>query len=120
MRSVFIIDPDKKLRLTMIYPMNVGRNFDEILRVIGALLTADANKVALPANCRPGDEAIIPPNVTGEQAKGMFPYGTTRDLCCTLWTDMRASAGTLEENAAEAARIMNDYRYIRVAHAGFR
>ncbi|WP_295537355.1 metallophosphoesterase [uncultured Thioclava sp.] len=52
--------------------------------------------------------------------KSVIIHGTTRYLCCTLWTDMRMGTGTLEENAAEAARIMNDYRYIRVAHAGFR
>jgi len=52
--------------------------------------------------------------------KSEIIHGATRYLCCTLWTDMRLGAGTLEENAAEAARIMNDYRYIRVAHSGFR
>lgn len=52
--------------------------------------------------------------------KSAIIHGATRYLCCTLWTDMRLGIGTLEENAAEAARIMNDYRYIRVAHSGFR
>lgn len=74
-RSVFIIDSDKKLRLTMTYPMNVGRNFDEILRVIDALQTSDANGVALPADWRPGDLAIIPPSVSDEEAKIKFPQG---------------------------------------------
>ena len=74
-RSVFIIDPDKKIRLTMTYPMSVGRNFDEILRVIDALQTADANKVALPADWRPGSEAIIPPSIPNEKAKDLFPQG---------------------------------------------
>ncbi|MFA8444109.1 peroxiredoxin [Yoonia sp.] len=74
-RSVFIIDSDKKLRLTMTYPMNVGRNFDEILRVIDALKTSDANGVALPADWRPGDLAIIPPSVSDEEAKIKFPQG---------------------------------------------
>jgi len=74
-RSVFIIDPDHKIRLTMTYPMNVGRNFDEILRVIDALQTADANRVALPADWRPGADAIIPPSISNEEAKGLFPQG---------------------------------------------
>ena len=74
-RSVFIIDSDKKLRLTMTYPMSVGRNFDEILRVIDALKTSDANGVALPADWRPGDLAIIPPSVSDDEAKIKFPQG---------------------------------------------
>lgn len=74
-RSVFIIDSDKKLRLTMTYPMNVGRNFDEILRVIDALQTGDEKGVALPADWRPGDRAIIPPTVTDADATTMFPQG---------------------------------------------
>lgn len=74
-RSVFIIDPDKKIRLTLTYPMNVGRNFDEILRVIDALQTADRNSVALPADWRPGGKAIIPPSVPNDQAKDLFPQG---------------------------------------------
>lgn len=74
-RSVFIIDPDKKLRLTMTYPMNVGRNFEEILRVIDALQTSDAEKVALPADWQPGGKAIIPPSIPNEQAKDLFPQG---------------------------------------------
>ena len=74
-RSVFIIDPDKKLRLTMTYPMSVGRNFDEILRTIDALQTSDAKGVALPADWRPGDRAIIPPSVSNADAKMKFPQG---------------------------------------------
>jgi len=74
-RSVFIIDPDKKVRLTMTYPMSVGRNFDEILRVIDALQISDAKKVALPADWRPGDKVIIPPSITNEEAKDIFPQG---------------------------------------------
>ncbi|PCJ74206.1 MAG: peroxidase [Rhodobacteraceae bacterium] len=72
-RSVFIIDPDNKIRLTMTYPMNVGRNFDEILRVIDALQIADEKSVALPANWRPGDAVIIPTSVSTEDAKAKYP-----------------------------------------------
>jgi len=74
-RSVFIIDPDKKVRLTLTYPMNVGRNFDEILRVIDALQFADANKVATPADWRPGGKVIIPLSVTDDMARQRFPQG---------------------------------------------
>jgi len=74
-RSVFIIDPDNKLRLTMTYPMNVGRNFNEILRVIDALQTGDANKIATPADWTPGDKVIIPPSITNSEAKSLFPQG---------------------------------------------
>jgi len=74
-RSVFIIDPNQKLRLTMTYPMNVGRNFDEILRVIDALQLADAKKIATPADWMPGDEVIIPPSITDDLAKDLFPQG---------------------------------------------
>lgn len=74
-RSVFIIDGNKKLRLSMTYPMNVGRNFDEILRVVDALQTSDARGVALPADWRPGDRAIIPPSVSNAEATARFPQG---------------------------------------------
>ena len=74
-RSVFIIDPHKKIRLTMTYPMNVGRNFDEILRVIDALQFADANKIATPADWRPGQKVIIPLSITDDMAKERFPQG---------------------------------------------
>ncbi|MCB1430274.1 MAG: peroxiredoxin [Nitratireductor sp.] len=74
-RSVFIIDPNKKIRLTMTYPMTIGRNFDEILRVIDALQTSDAKKVAMPADWRPGADVIIPLSVSSEEAKAAYPQG---------------------------------------------
>jgi thioredoxin-dependent peroxiredoxin len=74
-RSVFIIDPNKKIRLTMTYPMSVGRNFDEILRVIDALQTGDKHGIATPADWLPGGKVIIPPSVTNEQAREKFPQG---------------------------------------------
>lgn len=74
-RSVFIIDPDKKIRLMMTYPMNVGRNFAEILRVIDALQTGDTHKIATPADWVPGDHVIIPPSVTDADATKAFPQG---------------------------------------------
>ena len=74
-RSVSIIKPKQKLRLTMTYPMNVGRNFDEILRVIDALQLADAKRIATPADWVPGGKVIIPTSITNDQAKEMFPQG---------------------------------------------
>lgn len=74
-RSVFIIDPNQKIRLIMTYPMTVGRNFNEILRVIDALQTTDAQEVACPADWQPGDDVIIRPTVSDEDAKQKFPQG---------------------------------------------
>ena len=74
-RSVFIIDPLKRIRLTMTYPMNVGRNFDEILRVIDALQLADKKQIATPADWQPGDKIIIPPSITNAEAVTLFPQG---------------------------------------------
>lgn len=88
-RSVFIIDPENKIRLMMTYPMNVGRNFDEILRAIDALQFGDKNGVATPADWVPGEEAIIPPSVTDEDAKARFPQGfkTLRPYLRTVQID---------------------------------
>lgn len=71
-RSVFIIGPDKQLKLTMTYPMTVGRNFAEVLRALDALQTSAKNAVATPANWQVGDEIIIPTSVSNEDAKAKF------------------------------------------------
>ena len=74
-RTVFVIDPNKKVRLFMVYPPSTGRNFDEIIRVIDSLQLTDRAKVATPVNWRPGGKAIIPPSISDEQAKALFPQG---------------------------------------------
>jgi alkyl hydroperoxide reductase subunit AhpC len=74
-RSVFIIDPNKKLRLTITYPAPTGRNFNEILRVVDALQLTDREKVATPVNWSDGQDVIILPSVGNDQAKEMFPEG---------------------------------------------
>jgi thioredoxin-dependent peroxiredoxin len=74
-RTVFVIDPNKKVRLMMIYPPSTGRNFDEILRVIDSLQLTDKQKLATPVNWRPGQKAIIVPSVPDEEAKKLFPQG---------------------------------------------
>lgn len=71
-RSVFIIGPDKQLKLNMTYPMTVGRNFAEVLRALDGLQTTTANGVATPANWQVGEDVIIPPTVSDEDAKAKF------------------------------------------------
>ena len=72
MRSVFIIGPDKQLKLSMTYPMNVGRNFSEVLRALDGLQTAATAGVATPANWEVGQDVIIPATVSDEEAKEKF------------------------------------------------
>jgi thioredoxin-dependent peroxiredoxin len=75
-RTVFIIDPSKKVRLMMTYPQSTGRNFDEILRVIDSMQLTDNHKVATPANWKWGDECVILPSITDEKTlKDLFPKG---------------------------------------------
>ena len=76
-RSVFVIDPNKKLRLTLTYPASTGRNFDEILRTVDSLQLTDKFKVATPVNWKHGEDVIIVPSVTNEAAKELFPNGWT-------------------------------------------
>jgi thioredoxin-dependent peroxiredoxin len=71
-RSVFIIDPSNKIRLTLTYPKSVGRNFDEIVRVIDALQATDANPISTPVDWRPGDRIIVAPTISTEDAKAKF------------------------------------------------
>lgn len=74
-RSVFVIDPNKKVRLTITYPPSTGRNFAEILRVIDSLQLTDAHKVATPVNWKPGEDVIIVPSLSDADAKQRFPQG---------------------------------------------
>ena len=76
-RSLFVIDPDKKVRLTITYPRTVGRNFEEILRVIDSLQLTETYKVSTPVNRRMGEDVIILPSAANEAAKAMFPSGWT-------------------------------------------
>ena len=71
-RSVFIIDPNDKVRLTLTYPKSVGRNFDEILRVIDALQVTDKNPVSTPVDWTPGGRVIVAPTISTEDAKAKF------------------------------------------------
>ena len=74
-RTVFVIDPAKKVRLTIVYPQTCGRNFDELLRVIDSLQLTDSHSVATPAHWRVGDDVIILPSISDEEARTRFPRG---------------------------------------------
>lgn len=74
-RSVFVIGPDKRIKMMMTYPMTSGRNFDEILRVLDSIQLTAAHKVATPANWKPGEDVIIAGSVSDDDAKALFPGG---------------------------------------------
>ena len=74
-RSVFVIGPDNTVKLTLTYPASTGRNFDEILRVIDSLQLTANHQVATPVNWTDGDDVIIVPTLSDEEAKGKFPGG---------------------------------------------
>ena len=77
-RSVFVIDPSKKIRLTMMYPASTGRNTSEVLRVIDSLQTGDKKGVTTPIDWIPGDDVIVPPTVKTEDARKKF--GEVREV----------------------------------------
>ena len=74
-RSVFVIGPDKKVKAMLTYPMSTGRNFDEVLRLLDSCQLTAKYTVATPVNWRPGEDVIIPPSVSDEQAKQKYPAG---------------------------------------------
>jgi alkyl hydroperoxide reductase subunit AhpC len=76
-RTVFVIDPQRKLRLTITYPPSTGRNFQEILRVIDSLQLTDNYSVATPVNWKDGDDVVVVPSIPTEEAKQKFPKGVT-------------------------------------------
>jgi alkyl hydroperoxide reductase subunit AhpC len=75
LRNVFVVGPDKKIKLVLIYPMTTGRNFDEVLRVIDSLQLTAKHAVATPAQWQPGNDVIIAGSVSNEQAKEKYPDG---------------------------------------------
>lgn len=74
-RSVFMVGPDKKIKLMITYPMSTGRNFDEVLRVLDSCQLTASHNVATPVNWKPGEDVIIAPSVSNEEAKHKFPAG---------------------------------------------
>ncbi|XP_048833094.1 peroxiredoxin-6 [Brienomyrus brachyistius] len=80
-RCVFVIGPDKKLKLSILYPATTGRNFDELLRVIDSLQLTAQKRVATPVDWKPGDNVMVVPNLSDDEAASLFPSGvTTKDL----------------------------------------
>jgi alkyl hydroperoxide reductase subunit AhpC len=80
LRNVFVIGPDKKIKLILVYPMTTGRNFDEVLRVIDSLQLTANQQLATPAQWQPGEKAIIAGSVSDEQAKERYPEGWEQPL----------------------------------------
>ncbi len=80
LRNVFVIGPDKKIRLVLIYPMTTGRNFDEVLRVIDSLQLTAQHQLATPAQWQPGEKVIIAGSVSDEQARERYPDGWEQPL----------------------------------------
>jgi alkyl hydroperoxide reductase subunit AhpC len=74
-RTVFVVGPDKKIKLMLSYPMSTGRNFDEVLRVLDSMQLTAKHKVATPVNWKQGDDVIILPSVPEEEAKQKYPDG---------------------------------------------
>jgi len=74
-RNVFVVGPDKKIKLILVYPMTTGRNFDEVLRVIDSIQLTAKHKVATPVNWQPGQDVIIAGSVNDEEAKKIYPAG---------------------------------------------
>ncbi|MDX2179969.1 MAG: peroxiredoxin [Bryobacteraceae bacterium] len=74
-RTVFLVGPDKKIKLMLVYPMSTGRNFDEVLRALDSIQLTARHQVATPVNWKPGDDVIIPPAVSDEEARGKYPDG---------------------------------------------
>jgi alkyl hydroperoxide reductase subunit AhpC len=88
-RTVFVVGPDKQIKLVLAYPMTTGRNFDEILRVIDSLQLTSTKKLATPANWKPGDRAIIAGSVTNDAAKELFPQGWDAPKPYLRWVEVK-------------------------------
>lgn len=87
-RTVYVLDPARKVRLTMTYPPSTGRNFLEVLRVIDSLQLTDRAKVATPVNWQPGGPAIILPSISDADAKARFPQGWKAERPYLRWVDV--------------------------------
>ena len=87
-RTVYVIDPARKVRLTLTYPPSTGRNFHEVLRVIDSLQLTDGHKVATPVNWQKGDKAIIVPSLSDEDARARFPQGWKADRPYLRWVEL--------------------------------
>ena len=89
-RNVFVIGPDKKVKLILVYPMTTGRNFDEVLRVIDSLQLTAKHKVATPVNWKQGEDVIIAGSVSNDEAKETYPDG---------WKEPRPTSGSFHSRS---------------------
>jgi hypothetical protein len=101
-RTVYIIGPDKLIKAMLIYPMSAGRNFDEVLRLIDALQITTEHKVATPVNWRPGDDVVIAPSVSDEEARTLHPHGW-RSVTPYLRFTRQPNRGEVGQEEREAA-----------------
>ena len=109
-RNVFVIGPDKKLKLILVYPMTTGRNFDEVLRVIDSLQLTAEHKVATPVNWQPGDNVIIAGSVTDEQARETYPDGWESLRPYIRIVPQRLQPLVLPREPAEGGRVDHQQR----------
>ncbi|HZH45810.1 MAG TPA: redoxin domain-containing protein, partial [Roseococcus sp.] len=87
-RTVYVLDPARKVRLMLTYPPSTGRNFLEVLRVIDSLQLTDRHKVATPVNWQQGERAIIVPSLSDEDARARFPQGWQADRPYLRWVEL--------------------------------
>jgi alkyl hydroperoxide reductase subunit AhpC len=111
-RNVFVIGPDKKIKLILIYPMTTGRNFDEVLRVIDSLQLTAKHKVATPVNWKNGEDVIIAGSVTDEDAKKQYPQGWKAPQADCVLLRLRRALG--DGGTSRAGRRPQD----RLSHSG--
>jgi len=102
-RNVFVIGPDKKIKLILVYPMTTGRNFDEVLRVVDSLQLTAEHKVATPVNWQHGDDVIIAGSVSDEQARTLFPGGWESPRRSPRRSRPRCSAARARGRASRSA-----------------
>jgi thioredoxin-dependent peroxiredoxin len=106
-RTVFVVGPDKKIKLQLSYPMSTGRNFDEILRVIDSMQLTAKHKVATPVNWKQGDDVIILPSVSNEEAQQKYPEAGSRlsRICASCPSRSRVAESVRSLTPAEAHAV---------------
>jgi alkyl hydroperoxide reductase subunit AhpC len=101
-RTVYIVGPDKLIKAMLVYPMSAGRNFDEVLRLIDALQVTSEHKVATPVNWKPGEDVVIAPSVSDEEALRLHPHGWRSVTPYLRFTRQPATGGASQEKLEEA------------------
>lgn len=103
-RAVYIVGPDKLIKAMLIYPMSAGRNFDEVLRLIDALQITAEHKIATPVNWKPGDDVVIAPSVSDEEAKRLHPQGWKTVTPYLRFTKQPGLGASSEQRQEESAK----------------